>query len=257
MLRLFKTAAPVYLRLQLSGIESRLVGMKMRFHILVAITISVVVMAVAGSHITRAQAPASGVQGDTPRFTQDGKLEFPANYREWIYLTSGLNMSYAPRVAGMAGHDMFDNVFVNRPAYKAFLETGTWPDQTMLVLEVRGAGSQASINKSGHFQDGDLMGRDTPQGQARPGRLGILWFRRDETNHSVSARDGLLQLSRAAWRGGYDVCAVLSHTATDRATAGHAERRVQEGSGEEVAFFARRNSRTCLSPAVSSLNASR
>jgi len=99
-------------------------------------------------------------QSDLPSFTADGKLEFPANYREWIYLTSGLNMSYAPRVPGMAGHDMFDNVFVNPPAYKAFLETGTWPDQTMLVLEVRGAGSKASINKSGHFQNGDVMGRE-------------------------------------------------------------------------------------------------
>ena len=97
---------------------------------------------------------------DSPSFTADGKLEFPANYREWIYLTSGLNMSYAPRMAGMAGHDMFDNVFVNPSAYKAFLETGTWPDQTMLVLEVRGAGSNASINKSGHFQTDDVMGRE-------------------------------------------------------------------------------------------------
>jgi cytochrome P460 len=107
--------------------------------------------------VAQAAGPSSS---DTPMFTPDGKLEFPANYREWIYLTSGLNMSYAPRVAGMAGHDMFDNVFVNPSAYKAFLETGTWPDQTMLVLEVRGAGSKASINKSGHFQNDDVMGRE-------------------------------------------------------------------------------------------------
>ena len=97
---------------------------------------------------------------DLPSFTADGKLEFPANYREWIYLSSGLNMSYAPRMAGMAGHDMFDNVFVNPSAYKAFLNTGTWPDQTMLVLESRGAGSNASINKSGHFQTTEMMGHE-------------------------------------------------------------------------------------------------
>ncbi len=96
----------------------------------------------------------------TPRLTADGKLEFPANYREWIFLTSGIDMSYAPRPAGMQGHSMFDNVFVNPSAYKAFLETGTWPDQTILVLEVRGAGSNASINKSGHFQTDDVMGRE-------------------------------------------------------------------------------------------------
>jgi len=126
------------------------------------ITIFVITFTLAfgtGSYVTLAQNPAA-LSPDAPRFTQDGKLEFPENYREWIYLTSGLNMSYAPRVVGMAGHDMFDNVFVNPSAYKAFLQTGTWPDQTVLVLEVRGAASEASINKSGYFQDSDVMGRE-------------------------------------------------------------------------------------------------
>lgn len=127
--------------------------------LLAAVSVAALLMFTGGQWSTLAAGPASE-SSDTPRFTQDGKLEFPANYREWIYLTSGLNMSYAPRVTGMAGHDMFDNVFVNPSAYKAFLETGTWPDQTMLVLEVRGAGSKASINKSGHFQSGDVMGRE-------------------------------------------------------------------------------------------------
>lgn len=127
--------------------------------VLALVLLAMVMLPVNRARISVAQAaPPSG--SDSPHFTSDGKLEFPENYREWIYLTSGLNMSYAPRVAGMAGHDMFDNVFVNPSAYKAFLETGTWPDQTMLVLEVRGAGSKASINKSGHFQNGDVMGRE-------------------------------------------------------------------------------------------------
>ena len=126
------------------------------------LTIFVITLTLAlgtGSYVTMAQNPAA-LSSDALRFTQDGKLEFPENYREWIYLTSGLNMSYAPRVAGMAGHDMFDKLFVNPSAYKAFLQTGAWPDQTVLVLEVRGAGSEASINKSGHFQDSDVMGRE-------------------------------------------------------------------------------------------------
>ena len=127
--------------------------------ILTIFVIALTLIVWIGSHVTRAQSPASA-SSDAPRFTQDGKLEFPANYREWIYLTSGLNMSYAPRLAGMMNHDVFDNVFVNPSAYKAFLETGTWPDQTMLVLELRGAGSKASINKSGHFQSSDVMGRE-------------------------------------------------------------------------------------------------
>jgi hypothetical protein len=95
----------------------------------------------------------------TPTYTEDSRLLFPANYREWVYLTSGIDMGYSPNAMGM-DHSMFDNVFVNPDAYKAFLQTGTWPDKTMLVLEVRVAGSNASINKSGHYQTSDTMGRE-------------------------------------------------------------------------------------------------
>ncbi len=125
--------------------------------ILAALTICACLAGVAMT-----QAPQSKQQPgqDTPVFTADGKLEFPANYREWIYLSTGIDMSYRKETAGMGGHHMFDNVFVNPSAYKAFLQTGSWPDQTILVLEIRGAGSNASINKSGHFQTDDVMGRE-------------------------------------------------------------------------------------------------
>ena len=110
-------------------------------------------------------APAMSAGGEagsttqTPTYTADGKLMLPVNYREWIYLSSGIDMSYFNN--GMAmDHSMFDNVFVNPDAYRAFLESGKWPDKTMLVLEVRAAGNNASINKSGHFQTGELMGRE-------------------------------------------------------------------------------------------------
>ncbi len=103
-------------------------------------------------------ATQAGSAAQTPSYTADGRLEFPAKYREWIYLTSGVDMSYSP--GAMAGHSMFDNVFVNPDAYRAFVETGKWPDKTMLVLEVRAAGSKASINKTGHFQTDELMGRE-------------------------------------------------------------------------------------------------
>ena len=120
------------------------------------------------------QPPAAAA--DVPTYTADGQLIFPANYREWIYLTSGIDMSYAPRFGGM-GHSMFDNVFVNPSAYKAFLQTGTWPDKTMLVLEVRGAGSNASINKSGHFQTTELMGSEVHVKDDRlPGKWAFFGF---------------------------------------------------------------------------------
>jgi hypothetical protein len=88
---------------------------------------------------------------DRPQFTADGQLRRPSNYREWIFLSAGLGMTYGPQAAPVP---RFDNVFVNRSAYARFLESGRWPDGTMLVLEVRHSQSQGSINREGHFQGG-------------------------------------------------------------------------------------------------------
>jgi hypothetical protein len=102
-------------------------------------------------------------QGDTPtpihgpQYAGD-KMLYPEGYREWIYLTSGFDMSYS--AVAMPGHHMFDNVFVEPGAYQAFLKTGTWPDKTVIVLEVRGAEGKGSINQHGNFQSTDVMGRE-------------------------------------------------------------------------------------------------
>jgi hypothetical protein len=96
---------------------------------------------------------------NAPVYTSDGELAFPANYREWIYLTTGMDMDYNPNVKMDMGHSMFDNVFVNPEAYKSFIATGRWPDKTMLVLEGRIAASKGSINKSGKYQTNDIMAR--------------------------------------------------------------------------------------------------
>jgi hypothetical protein len=100
-----------------------------------------------------AAAPSVG-----PEYTSDGQLKFPENYRQWVYLTTGFDMSYNP--AMRMGHHMFDNVFVNPEAYKKFVETGTWPDKTVLVLEARGARNKGSINQAGNYQDTEVMARE-------------------------------------------------------------------------------------------------
>jgi hypothetical protein len=123
---------------------------------LILILLSVVAVALAA--MTPQARPNNESGANLPVYTADGSLKFPANYREWVYLTSGVDMSYSPNMD--MGHSMFDNVFVNPEAYKAFLQTGTWPDKTMLVLEARMAGNKGSINKNGHFQTGNIMGRD-------------------------------------------------------------------------------------------------
>lgn len=91
-----------------------------------------------------------------PVYAADGRLELPADFREWIFLSSGLDMSYSEK-PDLAGHSMFSNVFVNPAAYREFQRTGTWPDPTVLVMDVRRASTKGSINKHGKFQSGEPL----------------------------------------------------------------------------------------------------
>ncbi|HEY5212094.1 MAG TPA: cytochrome P460 family protein [Acidobacteriaceae bacterium] len=103
---------------------------------------------------------ASAPMSDAPAYAADGSLVAPTHYREWIYLTTGIDMSYDAPTAP-PDHHIFYNVFVNPTAYHSFLATGTWPDKTVMVLEVRGADSPISINKRGHTQSAEVMGLET------------------------------------------------------------------------------------------------
>jgi len=132
-------------------------------------------------------AGAQGVKpGPTiPTYTADGRLVFPTGYREWIYLSSGVDMSYSPNMS--MDNSMFDNVFVNPEAYRAFVATGTWPDNTMLVLEARMAGSKGSINKTGHYQTGDVMAREVHVKDAArfPGKWAFFGFGDDQPSKQI------------------------------------------------------------------------
>lgn len=112
--------------------------------------------AVAVPIALRAPKAALAASSASPAYTGNGEMLPPTNYREWIYLTSGIDMSYTPKMAGMGDQSTFDNVFVSPEAYRSFQETGTWPDKTVMVLEARTAQSKGSINQNGHFQAGGV-----------------------------------------------------------------------------------------------------
>jgi hypothetical protein len=100
---------------------------------------------------------AASAAAQSPAYTPDGKLKFPDNYREWIFLSAGLDMSYREE-SGTAGHSTFDNVFVDPAAYRDFQRNGTWPDKSLLVLESRAAAGTGSINRHGKFQTAERKG---------------------------------------------------------------------------------------------------
>lgn len=89
-----------------------------------------------------ANAPTS----EGPAYTSDAQLRRPQNYRDWVWLTSDYHTASDPAKMQAGEHRLFNNIFVNPEAYKAFLQSGTWPDKTMLVVEQRAAEEMGSSN---------------------------------------------------------------------------------------------------------------
>ena len=140
--------------------------------------VALAAVALASYAPARAQQPAA----DGPRYTEAGELIRPTDFREWMFVTSGLGMTYN-LPTGAARTPNFTNVYVNPTAYRSFAKDGRWPDKTMFILEVRGSSSEGSINKGGHFQS-DLVVieasvKDETRNASLPGSWAYYDFGRD------------------------------------------------------------------------------
>lgn len=110
------------------------------------VTACLAALAVAAS----AQPPAT----DGPRYENDTHLVRPTDYRSWPFVGAGLGMTYdGERGTQAASRDnpRFTHAFVNPSAYRHFMETGSWPDGTVFMLEFRASRTEGSINRSGRF----------------------------------------------------------------------------------------------------------
>ena len=97
------------------------------------------------------------------QYTKTGELILPKDYRQWEFVSSSVAMNY-PEDEGPGGHPMFGNLFVQPAARKQFDNTGTWPDKTVLLMELREVGSNdpaashdTFLSKNAEFQTG-IMG---------------------------------------------------------------------------------------------------
>lgn len=111
----------------------------------------VVVAIVVSMFVWKGFAAGPAVTSNQPRYAANKKLLRPTNYREWVYLSSGLGMNYGP--SRSSGMQMFTNVFVTPESYREFIASGKWPDKTMFALEIYSPATHGSINNSGHYQD--------------------------------------------------------------------------------------------------------
>ena len=87
-----------------------------------------------------------------PQYVDGNRLVRPADYREWPFLGSGLGLTYDEEAASPDASPNFTNVFVNPSSYRAFMQSGTWPDGSVFVLEIRRSQTDAPPNAAGRFQ---------------------------------------------------------------------------------------------------------
>ncbi len=106
--------------------------------------------------LTVGALPLAATAADSQKieYSAEGRLIPPENYRQWVFLTSSLDLNYNAPVPGAppSDHSQLDNVFVDPAAYDVFVKTGTWPDKTIMVKENRDTASAGSISKSGKYQ---------------------------------------------------------------------------------------------------------
>jgi hypothetical protein len=121
-------------------------------------------------------------EATSPAYTPDGKMLRPQDYRSWVFLSSGFDMSYAD--AEVKAHE-FNNVFVNREAYEAFQRTGAWPDKTQLVLETRLGSGDDPVLKHGQFQAGLPTGMEIHVKDDSKGGWAFYAFGRDRPSAAM------------------------------------------------------------------------
>jgi hypothetical protein len=80
----------------------------------------------------------------------NGELQRPVGYREWIYVGTPLTPNYMND--GKAAFPEFHNVYIDPKSWAHWKETGEFREGTILVKELVNVGSKAAVSGNGYFQ---------------------------------------------------------------------------------------------------------
>lgn len=124
------------------------------------IALATALIAVVTALVVAAQDAKPSLDGMAlPAYTADGDLIRPDGYRTWIFVGASLGLSYDEDAAEREGPGAFTNVYIQPEAYRYFMETGQFPEGTMLPMDVFRPGSRESINQAGFFEK-DFLGME-------------------------------------------------------------------------------------------------
>lgn len=89
------------------------------------------------------------------QYNGDGELLLPKGYRAWPYIGTPLTPNDMNN--GSAAFPEFHSVYMDPKSWKAYEETGEFPDGTVLVKELVSVGSKSASSGNGYFM-GDFNG---------------------------------------------------------------------------------------------------
>lgn len=124
----------------------------------------VTIIAVIAALVAAAPGPATGdrpsLEGMVkPAYTADGDLIRPQGYRTWVFVGASLGLSYSEGAGEREGPGTFTNVYIQPEAYRYFMETGEFPEGTLLPMDIYRPGARESINQAGYFEK-DFLGME-------------------------------------------------------------------------------------------------
>ncbi|PCI75610.1 MAG: cytochrome P460 [SAR86 cluster bacterium] len=86
---------------------------------------------------------------------EDGELQRPTGYREWVYV--GTPVTPDELNDGKAAFPEFHNVYIDPESWAHWKVTGEFREGTILIKELVAVGSKAAVSGNGYFQ-GDFVG---------------------------------------------------------------------------------------------------
>jgi hypothetical protein len=117
-----------------------------------------------GAKPANVRSPTSqSSQSTAPQYNDKGELKLPADFQTWVFVGANMGLEYRDAAAKEAppeeeaGKNVkvgnFHNVYINPEAYEHYKKTGTFPEQTVLVLDIYQAerGEPKSIVSEGLF----------------------------------------------------------------------------------------------------------
>jgi Cytochrome P460 len=106
-------------------------------------TFAIALVAIVGCGFVVAFSQAQPADTEEPQYTAAGELRLPGGIDKWIFVGSNRGLSYKPDAPAMTAAEMrradapnFHNVYITPRAYNYFLANKTFPDKTMLAMQV-------------------------------------------------------------------------------------------------------------------------